>query len=147
MIGPVSISEDYRSLSKQVIIDYLLQHHRQDTLYQLVKPKNPPKLKTKGVAGRKKEFLVLPSAVRDISEIISEIEPEPSGMPILIKNYLRLGGKLLSFNLDPEFSNVIDGLIMVDATKTKPRTLRHYMGAAGMEQFMNYQKKQKTRLA
>ena len=34
--------------------------------------------------------LVLPREVDEISEIISEIEPEPSGMPILIKNYLRL---------------------------------------------------------
>ncbi|MEE8435386.1 MAG: GNAT family N-acyltransferase [bacterium] len=147
MIGPVSISKDFRSLSKRVIIEYLLQYHREDTLYQLVKPKNPPRLKTKGVAGRKKDPLVLPRDVADISEIISEIEPAPSGMPILIKNYLRLGGKVLSFNLDPEFSNVIDGLIMVDVTKTDPRTQKHYMGKEGMERFMAYHNRPKSRLA
>ena len=147
MIGPVSISKNFRSLSKRVIIEYLLQYHREDTLFQLVKPKNPPRLKTKGVAGRKKEALVLPRDVGDISDIISEIEPEPSGMPILIRKYLRLGGKVLSFNLDPDFSNVIDGLIMVDVTRTDPRMLKRYMGAKPMERFLNYHDAQKSRLA
>ena len=147
MIGPVSITNDYRSLSKRVIIDYLLQYHRQETLHQLVQPKNPPRLKTKGVTGGKQYPLVLPRDVGDISRIISEIEPEPSGMPILIKNYLRVGGKVLSFNLDPDFSNVIDGLIMVDVTKTDPRKQKHYMGKEAMERFMAYHNRQKSRLA
>ena len=42
-------------------------------------------------------------------------------MPILLKQYLRLGGRLLGFNVDPEFSNVLDVLIMVDLRRTAPK--------------------------
>jgi hypothetical protein len=33
---------------------------------------------------------------------------------------MRLGGKLLAFNVDPAFSNVLDGLILVDLVQTEP---------------------------
>jgi hypothetical protein len=36
------------------------------------------------------------------------------GMPVLVKKYLGLNGKLVAFNLDPKFNYSLDGLIVVD---------------------------------
>ena len=54
----------------------------------------------------------------------------------------KLGGKLLAFNIDPDFSNVLDGLIMVDLTDTDPRVLSRYMGKEGMKEFLSHHGKE-----
>ncbi|MGK2905716.1 MAG: hypothetical protein ACSLFH_05135 [Desulfuromonadales bacterium] len=47
------------------------------------------------------------------------VEADLNGIPVLLKHYMNLGGKLLAFNRDPEFSDVIDGLILVDLDQAK----------------------------
>ena len=56
---------------------------------------------------------------------------------MLLKQYLKLGGKLLAFNVDQQFSNALDGLIVVDLVKTDPRLLDRYMGRAGAAEFLS----------
>jgi len=56
----------------------------------------------------------------------------------LLKQYLKLGGKLFSFNIDPSFGNVLDGLIMVDLTQTDPQLLKRNMEPEGFKAFMSY---------
>ena len=58
--------------------------------------------------------------------VVGDIEQKPAGIPVLLRQYLRLGGKLLGFNLDPKFANALDGLIVVDLTKTEPKLLDRY---------------------
>jgi len=53
-------------------------------------------------------------------------------------HHLKLGGKILSFNLDPHFSDTLDGLMFVDLTKADHRVLKRYMGAEGFQEFMDY---------
>ena len=79
-----------------------------------------------------------PEDVDELSSWISDIETDGKGVPILLKQYLKLGGKLLSFNIDPSFGNVLDGLIMVDLTRTEPKLLKRYMQSEGFESFMSY---------
>jgi len=57
---------------------------------------------------------------------------------VLLRHYLNLGGKILAFNLDPDFSEVIDGLILVDLDQTDTRTLERYMGREGMATYRNH---------
>jgi hypothetical protein len=57
-------------------------------------------------------------------------------MPVLLKQYLKLGGKILGFNVDPDFGNCLDGLILVDLLQTDPKTLGRFMGREGMADFM-----------
>jgi len=74
----------------------------------------------------------------DLSETVSNIESKYQGIPILLKHYLKVGGQLLGFNIDPEFANVLDGLILVDVTKTESKILRKYMGQKGADEFLAY---------
>ena len=50
----------------------------------------------------------------------------------------RLGGRLLGFNIDPSFGYCLDGLILVDLTKTDPTLLAKYMGRENLERFLAF---------
>ena len=52
-----------------------------------------------------------------------------SGCGALI--FQKLGGVLLGFNVDPEFSDALDGLILVDLKKTEPKLLKRYLPEVG----------------
>ena len=74
----------------------------------------------------------------ELSSWISGIEEDGKGVPILLRQYLKLGGKVLSFNLDRQFGNTLDGLMVVDLSNTDHRVLKRYMGREGFQRFMEY---------
>jgi len=47
---------------------------------------------------------------------------------ILIRQYLKMGGGLLGFNVDPSFSNVLDALIVADLRSAPLALLERCMG-------------------
>ena len=49
---------------------------------------------------------------------------------------LKLNGRILGFNVDPDFNNAIDCLLWVDLAQTEVALLRKYMGPRGAEQFL-----------
>jgi hypothetical protein len=73
------------------------------------------------------DFLRARPKLDELADVVSDLEPGAEGVPVLLRQYLKLGGKLLGFNVDPEFSNALDGLIVVDLTKTEPKLLERYL--------------------
>ena len=67
-----------------------------------------------------------------------DIETNNKGIPILLKQYLKMGGKVLGFNRDPSFGNVLDTLILVDLTMTPLNFLERYMGKPATATFLHY---------
>jgi hypothetical protein len=65
--------------------------------------------------------------IEELGTSIADMEDDRKGVPILLRQYLRLGGSILAFNVDRKFSNVLDGLIMTDLRKTDPARLKPYM--------------------
>lgn len=127
LFGPVSISKDYDSLSRKMMVEFLQENCLHDDLASYVKPRNPFRY----LRGRKMMREFISANLRDVddcSALISSVETDGKGIPILLKHYLRLSGTILSFNVDKAFSSVIDGLILVDLTETEPRLLAKYMG-------------------
>jgi hypothetical protein len=78
--------------------------------------------------------------VEELSTVTADIEPDGKGIPILLKQYLRLGGKLLGFNIDPAFSNALDGLIMVDLRQTPGALQQRYLGKDAAAKFLEWHK-------
>lgn len=126
LYGPVSISHDYHGLSQKLIVEFLRDNNFQEELAMFVKPRKPFRYgKNKKLLG---EFISADlKNVDDFSALISSLEEDGKGIPILLKHYLRLSGTLLSFNVDKAFS-CLDGLILVDVTQTDPKLLGKYMG-------------------
>jgi putative hemolysin len=135
LFGPVSISNDYQTASKQLMVRFLKSNHCLNDADELVQPRRPFREKPLGGfdAG---ELAAAVSGEDDVGQLIAEVEPDGKGIPVLLRQYLRLGAKLLAFNVDRSFNDAIDGLIVVDLTKTEPRILERYMGKTGYAAFM-----------
>lgn len=153
LFGPVSINKDYSGASSQLIVSFLKMTSYVPSLAKYVRPKTP--LRSEPVAGwNAATALSFVRDIDDVSELIAAIgEPEtaqpgqaelstPKAVPVLLKQYLRLGGKLIGFNIDHSFGDCLDGLILVDLTITEPSLLRRYMGKEGVEAFYNYHRKE-----
>ena len=79
--------------------------------------------------------------VRDPEELsgsISEFEFDGKGIPILLKQYLKMGGEVLAFNVDGRFSDTLDGLIVVDLRNSDRKSLQRYLGSEGGTRFIAY---------
>jgi putative hemolysin len=137
LFGPVSISNDYHPNSRELMVNFLKQYCRAEDLEHLVRARSP--FRTRPLH-RRENVLDAGMAwdIEELSTFIADIETDQKGVPVLLKQYLKLGGRLLGFNIDSQFSNALDGLIVVDLVKTDPRLLERYMGKAGAAPFLAY---------
>lgn len=135
LFGTVSISNEYSQFSKHLIMDYVKRFTFDEALSKDVRPLSPPKGKMKLDEMEESLLYTFIQEIEDVSEMISDYEMEYQGVPILLKHYLKLGGKIIGFNVDPEFQNCVDGLILVDLRKTQSKTLKFYMGKEGFQAF------------
>jgi putative hemolysin len=136
LFGPVSISNSYEPLSRRLIVDYLKANSIEAGLARYVKPRRP--FRARRLADRDDAELSGLADIEDLSRAIEQIEPDRKGVPILLKHYLKLGGRLLGFNTDDQFGDALDGLIMVDLRASDPRMLARYMGEEGAAALLAY---------
>lgn len=137
LFGPVSISHDYHNFSKNLIVQFLRSNKLHPELSRYVKARTP----YRAIRTAKVERQTVANLVHDIDDVsllISEIEKDGKGVPILLKHYLKLNAKILSFNVDRRFSNVVDSLILVDMTKSDGRLLGRFMSPPGYKTFARY---------
>ena len=137
LFGPVSISHDYHAVSKKLIVQFLRQYKSDSELSRYVSPRVPFR-SWKGKAFIKQSFHSFVRDIDDISLLISEIEKNGRGVPILLRHYLKLNGTLLDFNVDKKFSHVVDGLMLVDLINTDIKLLKRFMGKKGLSVFARY---------
>ena len=132
LIGPVSISNDYQPLSRELQVAFL-RDRLLDPLTASLRPKRAFRgrlsLRSVGVQPH------WPADIDELSKLIAGLEPDGKGAPVLLRQYLRLGGRVLGFNIDPEFANSLDCLILVDLRRTEPRVLRKYMSDPAWARF------------
>lgn len=136
LFGMISISNDYTQISQDLIVKYLRKSHLNGIVSKWVKPTNP--------------FKEIPTDYEDISPIlanieqvaakVSESEKDGKTIPVLLRQYLKLNATLLEFNVDPDFENSLDALVLVDLHEAPAMILTRYMGKAA------YQKFKKTRV-
>jgi hypothetical protein len=79
----------------------------------MVKPRKKFKYKFKG----EDKKLLLEKHMDDIKlldNLIGDIETNHAKIPVLIKKYLKLKGKIIAFNVDPKFNNSLDGFLILN---------------------------------
>jgi len=134
LFGCVSISGDYSPLAREIMMTFLRRHSFDAELAKLVRPTRV----AKGGSLSRLDLSVPDSAFRDpgdINELVAEVE-SGRGIPVLLRQYLKLGGRIAAFNLDPDFGNCLDGLITVDLKATDPRVLARFMGSENARKFL-----------
>lgn len=136
LYGPVSISADYAQLSRAVLVQYLRTHRYAGDLARLVKPRSP----FRATLGPREHVSLIRHTddLDQLSDLVSALEADDKGVPILLKQYLKMGGVLLGFNVDASFNNSLDGLILVDLVKSGEKLLTRYMGADVAKRYLAY---------
>lgn len=120
LFGPVSISSRYADTSVQLLLGFLQQNHRDAELAALVQALDPPShLPQNGAAVR---------TAGDVDALIARAEPDGKGMPVLLRQYLRLNARVLGFNVDRTFGDALDALVAVDLLEVEPAILARYLG-------------------
>jgi putative hemolysin len=113
LIGPVSISNDLSGFSKSLIVEFIRSYFYDSGLSKFVVPKKDFVIRQDKVTDHK---VFIDNAEKDINrieKIIIDIEPGYR-LPILLKKYLEINGRIVGFNIDPKFNNCLDGLLILD---------------------------------
>ncbi|HMQ17000.1 MAG TPA: GNAT family N-acyltransferase [Phycisphaerae bacterium] len=146
LFGAVSISDEFQTMTKQLLMAFLKVHNFDTELAALVQPRNPPRVQRFRDADERR-LATLVSDVADVEELVGEIESNRRNVPVLLRQYLKLNAKLLGFNIDPDFGEVLDGLALVDLTTVAPAILNRYLGKDGAACFLRHHSARTTHAA
>ncbi|MEN8116092.1 MAG: GNAT family N-acyltransferase [Bacteroidota bacterium] len=122
LIGPVSISNNYSKISRDLIIRFIMKTHLNWKMAQHIKPRNSYKFKSENVDLN----ILMENMERDINRLdktIGDLDELNSGLPVLLKKYIKLNAKIIGFNVDPNFNNCLDGLIVLDVYDVPKSTI------------------------
>jgi putative hemolysin len=121
MFGPVSISNNFSKFSQSLIVDFITRNHFDYDLAHYVKPKNKFKADLSPIDT---DLLVESSdTLKDLDSLISDIENSHIKIPVMLRQYLNLNAKIISFNIDPKFADCLDGFLVVDMQNIPPEML------------------------
>jgi putative hemolysin len=134
LFGPVSISAEYGSFTRHLLARFLTSGGFLSELAALVRARRPlhPEMEA--------SLLVRTRVASDldaVESLVKEIEAG-RGIPVLLRHYLKLNARLLGFSVDPEFGNVLDGLVLVDLLDLKPAVRQRYLGRDGAAAFLAF---------
>ncbi|WP_129717864.1 lysophospholipid acyltransferase family protein [Pedobacter sp. SYP-B3415] len=125
MFGPVSISNSFSKFSKALIVDYITRNHFDYEMAKYVKPKNKFKADLLPIST---DLLVAGSeSLKDLDSLIGDIETTHIKIPVLLRQYMNLNAKIICFNIDPKFSDCLDGFLVVD-TQNIPMEIIEKLG-------------------
>jgi putative hemolysin len=133
LFGSVSISSRYHAVSRHLMVRYL-ESERAHELAGMVAPRCPYRpgdrvLRHYGGMPR------VSDDVEELSRLIAELEHDGKGVPILVKQYLKTGGRLLACNVDRNFCDALDALIVVDLRNASLQLLERFFGKPGAAAF------------
>ncbi|NVO21252.1 MAG: lysophospholipid acyltransferase family protein [Bacteroidetes bacterium] len=121
LIGPVSISNRFSKFSRSLMIEYITQHYFDYHYSQFVKPRNEFISDTGNI-----DVEILLEEAKDLSKFdkcIRDVDFEDAGMPVLLKKYLGLNGKIVAFNVDQNFNDALDGLLVLDVMEVPTQVI------------------------
>lgn len=122
LLGPVSISKDYSEASKGIIVEFVRRFFYDEKLAGLVAPRKAFRPKIKSV-----DTGLLAETLRGefdaLETLIETIEPAHFKVPVLFRQYLRQNARFIAFNVDPHFSNCLDGLMILDIAQLPASTI------------------------
>jgi hypothetical protein len=138
LFGPVSISNQYQSVSKSLMMAFLQANRYRPSLGRLVKPRCSPHLAFRRPWDPANTARVAHD-LDEVDELVSAIEADGRTVPTLLRQYLKLNARLLAFSRDPHFSDVVDSLMLVDLTEVDRAILTRYMGREEARGYLQHQ--------
>jgi len=127
IFGPVSISDEYLTMSKKLMMTFLETHRAVALVLGAVRPRNPPRIGGLDEIDAESTRSVMRD-VNEVDQVVRDLENGERAMPVLLRQYLRMNAKLIAFNVDPDFGNVVDALMFADIRTVHPRVQDFYLG-------------------
>lgn len=128
LFGAVTISDDYSSISQNLIVRFLRRTKTDrtwgDAMRAILPFKDRPEELTSGFA-----------SIEEVSARVSTQEPDGKGVPVLLRQYFKLNATLLDFAYDPKFQHCLDAMVLVDLKQAPALLLKRYMGKEGYQKF------------
>lgn len=135
LLGPVSVARSYSDQSRHLMAQYLGRYCSNAQLAGAVRGNFRPRpLLAEELSAATRERLLRDADA--VASLVSAIEDDGKGLPVLLRHYLKLSGEVLAWNVDRDFGEVLDALLLVDLRRADPRQLRRYMGADGAAAFL-----------
>jgi len=125
LIGGVSISNQFSSFSKSLMIEFMKSHYYDPYVAQYIRPKKEFKVQLKD-ADKDFVFDETKADLNKFDRVIDELEPGLR-IPVLLKKYIKQNAKVIAFNVDPLFNNAIDGLMYIKIADIPQSTMRPVM--------------------
>lgn len=122
VIGPVSISSWYPDLYKSIFVKYLSENFGLPSMKKLIDPEHRFKNRVEKV---NIDDLLLDKcdSIEHTDRYIMALSNGRMRIPSLIKRYLKIGVKVIDFNVDPLFNYCVDGLILLDTDNVSEKEL------------------------
>jgi putative hemolysin len=129
LFGSASISRFYKQASIERIAYYYGTHFSHIDVG--VTPKTPLLIGDKEQTALASEFAGR-DAEDDFKTLRDALAKEGRPVPVLYKHYARAtrqdGVTFTAFNIDPNFNDCVDGFVIADLTKLKPKKKNRYLG-------------------
>lgn len=126
LFGPVSISNRYPSAAKELLVSFYRHYFPAATHWARARL---PFLSAEAEAGGRWRDLDYNAG---LAELKAELRALEVSLPTLYKQYSELceagGVQFVDFNIDPDFSDCVDGLVLVDLHHLKETKRRRYLG-------------------
>jgi len=128
LFGCVSLTSDYAPISRDLMVGFLKSKCMDKELSHLAEGRQQPEICTLAQS-------LLPHmedsgcSVEAISAVVSSVEEDGKGIPVLLRHYLKLNGSLLNFHVDKDFNNTTVGLILVRTEDIEPAFRKKFLGA------------------
>ncbi len=123
LIGPVSISDKFSNFSKSLIVAFMKSYFYDPITAQYIHPNKKFKIKL----SEKDRNFIFSTADKNLvkfDKLIDELEPQNLKIPVLLKKYIKQNARLISFNVDPNFNNSIDGLMYIKISDLPEDTVK-----------------------
>ncbi|HNX86234.1 MAG TPA: lysophospholipid acyltransferase family protein [Bacteroidales bacterium] len=113
LLGPVSISNEFRNISRSLTAEFLKANYINPEFADFVHPTNDFRYTLPAAINPN---LFLHYVGKDLSRVerfIQDIDPA-FRLPVLLKKYLSVNAEVIGFNVDPKFNNCLDALMVLD---------------------------------
>lgn len=123
-LGPVSISNDYPHFFKSLAVHFLRKEFQYPDAESLVTAPHPFREDFLSVDPDALLQTVPAGDMDKFDRLMATLSDGKYRLPVLVRKYFSCSARLLCFNVDPDFTDSLDGLILLRLKDFPPQTLR-----------------------
>jgi putative hemolysin len=123
LLGPVSISSWYPKFYRSLMTYYISHTHSDAAISRLIRPNNPffPDYLRSSADDLLRYKM---ESVEKFDRFLLRISDNEYRLPTLVKKYIKIGAKIVTYNVDPDFNYSLDGYVLLNLKDVPEHELR-----------------------